>query len=192
MVRDAVQVSLIKDTARARNRGFTHRGMAGDITEKLLRDALRRALPGVAFDPGVITTGSRAEYDESDLSNQCDVVAHVGEPWERMYEYVVVPDKDAVCVVEVKYWIAPNNFESGGSNYATQIETLQSQTRAPVFMVGFHHSGSRERILEASNADETFLLATGSSRSRTQDMIYHGEFERLVNAIERTSLEWAD
>lgn len=191
---DAVQTSLIKDTAKARNMGFRHSGTTGDITEELLRKKLSDSLDSVYIKSGAVTTHKKRqhEYDSEKISPQCDIIVTPAEPWTEMCGYILAPAKDVSCVIEVKYWVSPNNFESGSNNYSSQIEQLKEETDVPVYLVAFHNSGEREDIISKSNADETFILATGSSRSRTQNMIYEGEYERLTNSIMDSLITWGE
>jgi ADP-ribosyl-[dinitrogen reductase] hydrolase len=182
---DAIQTSLIKDAVKARNKGFRHSGTTGDITEELLRQQLTTTFGNFHIKSGAVTTYNKRQhkYDSEKISSQCDIIVTPTEPWTEMCDYILAPARDVPCVIEVKYWVAPNNFESGGNNYSTQIQQLKEETDSPVFLVAFHNSGDREELISRSNANETFIFSTGNFQGKTQSRIYQGEYERLVDSI---------
>lgn len=191
---NTTQLSLIKDTTKARSKGFRHRGVTGDITEELLRNSLNESLANVVIKSGTVTTRKKRkhDYDKDELSSQCDIVITPTQPWSEFCDYILVPTYDTICVIEVKYWVAPNNFESGNNDYHAQIDKLKQETESPVYLVAFHNSGDREAIMSNSNADETFIFATGSSKTPAKKMIYDGEYERLVDTINADLDDWAN
>ena len=184
---DTTQVALVEDARRVYWRGFRHRVMAGTIRNRLLRDVLRRALPSFSFHNGIVNSGDgRDDWTKDDLSNECDIIAHTGQPWEQLYEHVVVPERDAHFIIEVKNWIKEPDFPDSKSEVNKQVTTLRSQTSAPVYLVAYRHSGDRENLLDASVADGTFILASGGN-GPSGDLVYPGVLERLIETLDGTT-----
>lgn len=183
---NVLQHGLVQDSRRAWWRGFRHKGMAGDIRSKSLIGALEAAIPEVSFHSGIVNTGNkRSDWESEDLSSQCDIIVHAGQPWEQMEEYVVVPPSDATCIVEVKSWISKKDFPDDESGINAQVTRLQQETGLPVFLVAFRHSTDRDELVASSAADGTFVLASGG-KGKTENIVYPGELEALVGAIRAT------
>ncbi|KAB1198277.1 MULTISPECIES: DUF6602 domain-containing protein [Haloferax] len=181
---DIQQLALVKDSRRAWWRGFRHTGMAGDIRSKRLIAALEAAIPELSFHSGIVNTGTkRHDWDKEDLSSQCDIIVHSGQPWEQMEEYVIVPPSDATCIIEVKSWVSKKDFKDDESGINAQLTKLKKETGLPVFLVAFRHSTQREDLISASVADGTFILASGSNAT-TENIVYPGALQALVAAID--------
>lgn len=184
---DVQQLALVKDSRRAWWRGFRHTGMAGDIRSKRLIEALSVSIPELSFHSGIVNTGKkRNDWDKEDLSSQCDIIVHTGQPWEQMEEYVIVPPSDAVCVIEVKSWISKKDFKSEDSGINAQLTKLKEETGLPVFLVAFRHSTPQEELISDSVADGTFILASGG-KGKTENILYPGALQELVAAITETA-----
>lgn len=183
MISDTEQVALVKDSRRVASRGFSHSGMAGDLRNNLLQDTLSQTIPELSFHNGLVNRGDgRSEWNQEDLSSECDIIVHSGTPWEQMQDCVIVPQRDAHSIIEVKSWISAKDFPDAESDINAQINQLQSEIDAPVFLCAFRHSTDRERLEDNSVADETFVFASGA-KDKTEEIVYRGVLQELIEAI---------
>jgi len=188
---DRIQCDLVIQSEKPHEFGLRQKGISGTICSWLLRDFLRSEFPYVKFDEGTVcSAGKKGWYKSDQFSPQCDIIAYRGSPWERLYEYVVIPKKNVFLTIEVKKWISLSDVIDRNEKYNKQIKTLRQSTEKSVFLVAYRTSSSMEKIKQGSVADKTYIFS-GSTGTRYPDyvedfdtrFVVKGELERLVKDI---------
>ena len=99
---------LIEQCERTHEARFHHTGLSGTICENLLTGVLRRDVPELSFDRGIISFGadsSRGIVNNKELSPQLDIIIYRGKPITQIGGHVIVHESKAKGIIEVKKWL---------------------------------------------------------------------------------------
>lgn len=203
-----VQKRLLKVSELAHFHGLRHKGLSGTICEDLLLRMLRKSVPELKFDRGVIKFGDRSmcgeELKANDLSTQLDVIIYRGRPLYRSAGDAVVHIDDVKGVLEIKKWAFPKMLSQVGRKVRKMRSRFQKRSgrRIRIFFVAFRfHDRHRPlnwslhaKKLQTSNA---FCFSGHYSRVNGANLYpweeswwgkfdaypYAGQYERLVKSI---------
>ncbi len=111
-----IQRDLIEQSERPHFEGLRHAGLSGTICENALIKALKKSVPSLNFNRGMIKFCKKdlvgAGLKGGDLSTQIDIIIYKGEPLYRTVDdYVIVHISNVLGVVEVKKWSYPKMIE---------------------------------------------------------------------------------
>lgn len=190
---DHLQMDLVVRCEKPHEFGLRHRGISGDICNKLLRDFLGQEFPRLSFDTGVTTPrekkGDWFPAASEELSPHCDIICYIGPPFEQIYDYIVVPLKFVLFTIEVKKWVWPLDLRDPERGYNKQVQGVRQFTGKPIGLVCYRHEGKYQDLMKNSVADATFLFSTQSrdypdyAPDFFDNCLHKGELERLVNWV---------
>lgn len=139
------QKKLVLRCETAHKFGLRHKGLSGAICENLFMDELRKSLPSLRFDRGVIRYAQREGWKltKEDISSQIDIIIYQRRPELKIIgKHVSVPIKDVLGVIELKKWSFPKMLSPNGSLSKSllklgRILKQKSSKDIPVFFVSF-------------------------------------------------------
>ena len=190
------QYKLVVECEDPHCHGLRHKGVSGDIANRLLLDFLQRRFPRLSFGTGVVSKArsskKRYKHSSEKLSPQADVIAYVGSPYFRRYQYVVVPRSRVLFVAEVKKWIAPQAVSARNRRLNGQLTRLRKFVSKPVILVSFRHHGDASVLKRNAQASRTFLFSDASPRGYPCDIpnfrrrhLHAGELEGFCKWVKQ-------
>jgi len=112
-----IQKKFIELPERAHYQGIRHRGLTGTACEDLLIRALKKEVPALSFNRGVIKLNRKESVgrqinSRQDLSSQIDVIIYKGKPLHKLESSVIVHVDQVLGVIELKKWVYPRTLPS--------------------------------------------------------------------------------
>ncbi len=153
-----IQKELVQECERLHCVGVRHTGLSGFACENLLMEKLRKSIPDLKFDRGIIkickeeTTGRSIKKD--DISPQIDIIIYQGKEIFKYEGFVIVHKENVLGVIEVKKWTSKQAFkqaldeENSSDKKKTNLQKLQIIKGLlgckPIFYVSFRAWGNDE------------------------------------------------
>lgn len=205
-----IQSKLVRRSEEPHFHGLRHKGLSGTICEDLLIKELRRAIPALRFDRGVVKfvnpTIRGNELKAEDLSSQFDIIIYRGKPVYHSAANAVIYAGNVLGVIEVKKWAYAEMLLVIRRDLVGLAELFTKKTghRIPSFFVAFrYHDGQRglrswNLVRRQLPTKYTFAFSGHYSRQEGQNLypwmerwwkhfesyVYANQYERLVSAIQ--------
>lgn len=149
-----IQKKLVEDCETVHKIGIRHSGLSGSICENLLLKQLRKSIPELNFDRGIIkccnpkSKGHDIKND-GDLSGQIDIIIYNGNHLRKIEDVVVVHKDNVFGAIEVKKWTQPSMLKSKNSVYKKISNTKKLlKNEVPLFFVTFRY---HDRVKDETN-----------------------------------------
>lgn len=196
-VYDRIQYELVVGCEKPHELGLRDTGISGDVCRRLLGDFLQREFPHLHFDCGIVSSAETRptiyEHSSKALGPQTDIIVYSGSPYERIYEYAVVPKRQVIATIEVKKWLGVDAFEKKPRSFNDQLRKLREFTGSPVFLAAFRHHGSLVQLKKKCAANGLFVFSSATPgryphyvTDFKKGYLHSGELLRLCRAIERS------
>lgn len=194
---DKEQIDLVWESEEAWYRGFRGPGISGSICEKLLLSFLRKNIKELKFSSGVITRSYEKgkKLHKEELSPQIDIIAFKNEPLYQLEDFVIVHEKDVVCIIEVKKWVTRAGIFPPKEYYIKQIRRLKEKVKKPLIFVAFrHHKSLTYEEFKNSDPNSIFIFSKPTkgcplevlkSKEDFFEYIYSGELKQLVDTLRK-------
>jgi len=176
-----IQLDIIVKSEKPHEFGLRHRGISGSICSWILRDFLRKEFPHTNFDEGIVCKAKRkGSYLSDQFSPQVDIIVYHGDPWEKLYEYVVVPTKNVFLIIEVKKWISKGDVNKSDIKINSQISKFRNVLNKPIFLVAFRTTSDIQHLKVKSIANNTYIFSKGL-QDNYPDYVENFQNKHLVN-----------
>jgi len=154
-----IQKELVLECEKLHCEGVRHPGLSGSACENLLMEKLRKSIPDLKFDRGIIkickeeTKGKSIEKD--DISPQIDIIIYQGKEIKKYEGFVIVHKENVLGVIEVKKWTSKQALEEKNSSdkKKTNLQKLKKLKdllgSKPIFYVSFRAWGKAKDWFDA-------------------------------------------
>jgi hypothetical protein len=191
---DEIQKWLVEQSERAHKEGIRHAGLSGTICENLLMLELRKSVPKLNFDGGVIKfCKGKINNTKHDVSKQIDIIIYKGKPIYDIFGTIVVHSSQVLGAIEVTKWTEPKEFRKVVSSLQREEAELKNKSKKKLrlFYVTFRASNNLRPSKFKSHIRHGYCFYGRTSGSYPWEArwknfsIYAGQYEKLVKDVKK-------